>query len=308
MRIVFMGTPDIAVGTLKALLNSKHEIVGVFTQPDKPVGRKQILTPPPVKVCAKENGIPVYQPTTLKTNEAYEILKELNPDIIVVVAYGKILPKNILDLPRFGCINGHASILPKYRGSAPIQWSIVYGEKETGITVQRMDEGVDTGDIIDIKKVPILPNETADELYEKLTETAAELICETLGKIENGTATFTKQNENEATYAPMIKKEMAYIDFSKTASDIHNLVRGFYSWPTAYFMFGDRRLKVYKTEIGGSTNAAPATVIKSDGELVIACGDNTSVKLLDIQLEGSKRMDVKQWLMGKKIETGIKIQ
>lgn len=308
MRIVFMGTPDIAVGTLNALIESEHKIVGVFTQPDKPVGRKQILTPPPVKVVALDNGIPVYQPATLKTDEAYEILKGLNPDIIVVVAYGKILPKKILDLPKYACINGHASILPKYRGSAPIQWCIVQGERETGITVQRMDEGIDTGDIIEIKKVPIAPDETADELYEKLKDAAAELICSTLEKIENGTAVYTKQEESKATYAPMIKKEMAQIDFTKTAHDIHNLVRGFYSWPTAYFMFGDKRLKVYRTEIAGETTAVPATVIKSDGELVIACGNNTSVKLMEIQLEGSKRMDIKQWLMGKKIEIGTKLQ
>ncbi len=307
MRIVFMGTPDIAVGTLNALIESEHEVVGVFTQPDKPVGRKQILTPPPVKVTAIENGIPVYQPTTLKTDEAYEILKELNPDIIVVVAYGKILPKNILDLPKFGCINGHASILPKYRGSAPIQWCIVCGEKETGVTTQRMDEGIDTGDIIEIKKVQISQDETADELYEELKYVAAELICSTIEKIKNDTAVYTKQEERKATYAPMIKKEMAQIDFSKSANEIHNLVRGFYSWPTAYFMLGDKRLKVYKTEIAGETTAAPSTVIKSDGELVIACGNNTSIKLLEIQLEGSKRLDAKQWLMGKKIELGTKL-
>ncbi len=307
MRIVFMGTPDIAVGTLNALIESKHEIVGVFTQPDKPVGRKQILTPPPVKVIATQNEIPVYQPTTLKTDEAFKILKELAPDIIVVVAYGKILPKNILDLPKYGCINGHASILPKYRGSAPIQWCIVCGETESGVTVQLMDEGIDTGDIIEIKKVQIAPDETSDELYEKLKYVAAELICETLEKIENGTAVFTKQEESEATYAPMIKKEMARIDFSKTANEIHNLVRGFYSWPTAYFMLGDKRLKVYKTEVVKG-QGEPSCVIKSDGELVIACGGNTAIRLLEIQLEGSKRMDIKQWLMGKKIEVGTKLQ
>ncbi len=307
MRIVFMGTPDIAVGTLKALINDKHNIVGVFTKEDKPVGRKQILTPPPVKVCALDNGIPVFQPSTLKTDEAYNILKDLNPDIIVVVAYGKILPKRILDLPKYGCINGHASVLPKYRGSSPIQWCIVCGEKETGVTVQLMDEGIDTGDIIEIQKTQIDDNENADELYEKLKDIAASLICKTLVKIENGTAVYIKQNESEATHAPMINKEMALIDFTKNANEIHNLVRGFYSWPTAYFMFGDKRLKVYKTEIV-TGSGEPSTIIKSDGELVIACGDNTAIKLLEIQLEGSKRMETKQWLMGKKIEVGTKLQ
>lgn len=308
MRIVFMGTPDIAVGTLSALIRLHHEVVGVFTQPDKPVGRKQILTAPPVKVCAEKNGIPVFQPSTLKADEVYEALEQLNPDVIVVVAYGKILPKRILDLPKHGCINGHASILPKYRGSSPIQWCIVNGETETGVTVQLMDEGIDTGDILAIEKTSITDNETADELYEKLKDIAASLICKVLQELENGTCVRKRQNEEEATYTPMIKKEMALIDFTKTATEVHNLVRGFYSWPTAYFMLGDKRLKVYKTEISGETDLSPSTVIKSDGELVIACGNGTSVKLMDVQLEGSKRMDVKQWLMGKKIETGTKLQ
>ena len=306
MRIVFMGTPDIAVGTLKALIEEKHDIIGVFTKEDKPVGRKQILTPPPVKVCALENGIPVFQPSTLRTDDAYDILKGLNPDIIVVVAYGKILPKKILDLPKYGCINGHASILPKYRGSSPIQWCIVCGEKETGVTVQLMDEGIDTGDIIEIAKTQIGENENADELYEKLKDIAAALICKTVDKIEKGTAVYTKQNEAEATHAPMISKDMAFIDFTKTANEIHNLVRGFYSWPTAYFMFGDKRLKVYKTEVVNG-KGQPSTVIKSDGELIIACGNDTAIKLLEIQLEGSKRMEAKQWLMGKKIDVGTKL-
>ncbi len=308
MRIVFMGTPDIAVGTLKALINSSHEVVGVFTQPDKPVGRKQILTAPPVKVCANDNGIPVYQPTTLKTDEPFEVLKKLNPDIIVVVAYGKLLPDNILNLPKYGCINGHASILPKYRGSSPIQWCIVCGETESGVTVMQMDSGMDTGDILEIETVSISQNETADDLYEKLKKVAATLICSTLEKIEKGMVVPIKQDNNLATYAPIIKKEMAFIDFTKPATEIHNLVRGFYSWPTAYFMLADKRLKVYKTEVALNCDAAPSTVIKSDGELIIACGQNTSIKLLEVQLEGSKRMDVNQWLLGKKIEVGTKLQ
>lgn len=304
MRIVFMGTPDIAVGTLEELIDAKHEIVGVFSQPDKPVGRKQVLTKPPVKICAENNGIPVFQPQSLRTDEAYNILKKLNPDIIVVVAYGKILPKNILDLPKYGCINGHASILPKYRGASPIQWCIVCGEKISGVTVMQMDEGMDTGDIIETEICPIEDTDTADDLYEKLKDMAGSLICKTLVKIENGTATFKKQDEKEATYAPIIKKEMAIIDFNKSAADIHNLVRGFYSWPTAYFMLGDKRLKVYKTEICGDTKEKNATVIKSDNELIIACGNNTSIKLLEVQLEGSKRMRAEQLLMGKKIAVG----
>ena len=304
MRIVFMGTPDIAAQTLKALLNTKHTVVGVFTQPDKPVGRKQVLTPPPVKVYATEKGIPVYQPTTLRDGEALNILKELNPDIIVVVAYGKLLPKEILDLPKFGCVNGHASLLPKYRGSSPIQWCIVCGETQTGVTTQLMDEGMDTGDMIDKVTVDIEQTDTAESLYDKLSVAAASLMCQTLEKIENGTAVYTKQDDSAATYAPIIKKEMALIDFNKPATDIHNLVRGFYSWPTAYFMLDGKRFKIYKTELAGSTDKLPGTVIKSDKEFIIACGNSTAIKLLEVQLEGSKRMDAKQWLMGRKLSEG----
>ena len=304
MRIVFMGTPDIAAQTLKALLDIKHEIIGVFTQPDKPVGRKQILTPPPVKVCATSAGIPVYQPTTLRDGTALNILKELNPDIIVVVAYGKLLPKEILDLPKFGCVNGHASLLPKYRGSSPIQWCIVCGEKQTGVTTMLMDEGMDTGDMLDHVTVDIADTDTADTLYDKLSVAAASLMCLTLEKIENGTASPTKQDNAAATYAPIIKKEMALIDFNKPAIDIHNLVRGFYSWPTAYFMLEGKRLKVFVTELAGSTDKTPGTVIKSDTEFIIACGNSTAIKLNEIQLEGSKRMKTREWLMGKKIVEG----
>ena len=306
MRVVFMGTPSIAVGTLEALLKADHEIVGVFTQPDKPVGRKQILTPPPVKVFAEGNGIPVYQPRTVKDGEALLILKDLNPDIIVVVAYGKILPKEILNLPKYGCVNAHASLLPKYRGASPIQWCIVCGEKQTGDTTMLMDEGMDTGDMLETAIVDIGDDETSEELFERLTDTAAELVCSTVAKLEKGEITPKKQKEEDATYAPIITKEMALIDFGRSAADIHNLVRGLYGWPTAYFMLDGKRVKVYKTEVlevGGE----PSTVIKSDNELIIACGNNSAVKIKELQPEGSKRMEAKQWLLGKKIATGTKI-
>ena len=234
-------------------------------------------------------------------------MKKLNPDIIVVVAYGKILPKEILDLPKFGCVNSHASLLPKYRGSAPIQWCIVCGETQTGITIQFMDEGIDTGDIIEMVTVDINDTDNADTLYDKLSVAAASLMCRTLEKIENGTAVRTKQDNAAATYAPIIKKEMALIDFIKSAIDIHNLVRGFYSWPTAYFMFEGKRLKVFETELAGNTDKAPGTVIKSDTEFIIACGNFTAIKLKEIQLEGSKRMKTREWLMGKKISEGTVI-
>ena len=306
MRIVFMGTPSIAVGTLEALLKADHEVVGVFTQPDKPVGRKQILTPPPVKVFAEENGIPVYQPRTVKDGEALDILKDLNPDIIVVVAYGKILPKEILSLPKYGCVNAHASLLPKYRGASPIQWCIVCGEKQTGVTTMLMDEGMDTGDMLETATVDIGDDETSEELFERLTDTAAELVCSTVAKLEKDEITPKKQNEEDATYAPIITKEMALIDFGRSAADIHNLVRGLYGWPTAYFMLDGKRVKVYKTEVL-EVSGEPSTVIKSDNELIIACGNNSAVKIKELQPEGSKRMEAKQWLLGKKIAQGTKI-
>ena len=306
MRIVFMGTPSIAVGTLEALLKAEYEVVGVFTQPDKPVGRKQILTPPPVKVFAEENGLTVYQPKTVRDGEALGVLKNLNPDIIVVVAYGKILPKEILNLPKYGCVNAHASLLPKYRGASPIQWCIVCGEKQTGVTTMLMDEGMDTGDMLETATVDIGDNETSEELFDRLTGVAADLVCSTLQKLEKGGITPKKQNENDATYAPIITKEMALIDFNKSADEVHNLVRGLYGWPTAYFMLEGKRVKVYKTEVL-KAEGEPSTVIKSDNELIIACGNNSAVKVKELQPEGSKRMEAKQWLLGKKIAQGTKI-
>lgn len=308
MRIVFMGTPDIAAASLKALIAAGHDIVGVFTQPDKPVGRKQILTAPPVKVCAEENGIPVYQPASVRSGDALQTLKDLAPEIIVVVAYGKILPNEILTLPKYGCVNAHASLLPKYRGASPIQWCIVCGEKTTGVTTMLMDEGMDTGDMLETVTVNIGDDETSEQLFERLTDEAAKLVCSTVDKLAKGEITPVKQNEAEATYAPIIKKEMAQIDFNKTASEIHNLVRGLYGWPTAYFMLEGKRVKVFKTEVLTVTDKAPSTVIKSDNELVVACGDNTAIKFIELQPEGSKRMEAKQWLLGKKIEINCLIK
>ncbi len=301
MKIVFMGTPDYAVKTLEALLNSKHEVVAVFAQPDKPVGRKQILTAPPVKALAVKHNIPVFQPYTLKNEETTEIIKKINPDAIVVVAYGKILPKEILDIPKFGCVNGHASLLPKYRGSAPIQYAILCGETETGVTTQLMDQGIDTGDILETVKVSIAENETADELFERLSDISATLMISTLEKLEKGLIIPQKQ-AGEPSYAHIIKKEMAQIDFSKTAEEVHNCVRGFYSWPCAYFFLNGKRIKVIKTLLGDTTDKKSGTVIGNNDELIIACGNNTSIRILELQPEGSKRMTAKQMLCGKPIE------
>ena len=302
MNIVFMGTPDYAVPTLEALINAGHNVTAVFAQPDKPVGRKQILTPPPVKVCAQSNNIPVFQPATLKDKDTVELIKSFSPDFIVVVAYGKILREEILNIPRIACVNGHASLLPKYRGSAPIQWSIINGEKVTGVTTMLMDKGIDTGDILEQKTVEIGDDETAEELFERLSLISADLMLSTLSKLEKGELTPIRQNEAEMSYAPIIKKEMALLDFSKTAKEIHNAVRGFYSWPCAYFFLNGKRIKVIKCEVGTKTERQSGTVSGNTDNLEIACGDGVSVKITVLQPEGSKQMTAKQFLNGNNVE------
>ena len=304
MKIVFMGTPDYAVKTLEALIDAGHEVAAVFAQPDKPVGRKHILTAPPVKVFAMENNIEVYQPDTLRNGEAEEILKKINPDVIVVVAYGKILPASILGIAKYGCINGHASLLPKYRGASPIQWCIVCGEKKTGVTTQCMNDGIDTGDILEQTEVVIGDEETAEELFEKLAVISAKLMVSTIEKLEKGELTPIKQNDAEATYAPIIKKEMALIDFNKTAQEIHNAVRGYYSWPCAYFFLLGKRIKVISARLGDKTDEKAGTVIGNTEELIIACANGTSVKFTVLQPEGSKQMTSKQFLCGNSIPLG----
>lgn len=307
MNIVFMGTPDYAVKTLEALINSEHTVSAVFAQPDKPVGRKQILTPPPVKVTAQNNGIPVYQPNTLRDGEAFKILEEINPDIIVVVAYGKILPEEILNLPKYGCVNGHASLLPKYRGASPIQWCIVCGEKQTGVTTMLMDKGMDTGDILEQITVDIDEEETAEELFERLSDISAELMLSTLKKLEKGEIKPKKQNEKEATYAPIIKKDMAQLDFTKSAEEIHNAVRGYYSWPCAFFFLKGKRVKAISCKLGGKTGVSAGTVVGNTDCLEIACGDGNTVKFEILQPEGSKQMTAKQMLCGNALEKGFVI-
>lgn len=308
MKLVFMGTPDYAVNTLEALISAGHNVAAVFAQPDKPVGRKHIITPPPVKVCAENHGIAVYQPNTLRDGKAEEILKEIAPDAIVVVAYGKILPKEILNIPKYGCVNGHASLLPKYRGASPIQWCIVCGETETGVTAMKMDEGMDTGDILKTAKTEIGDEETAEELFDRLSGLTAELLVNTLADLEKGNITPKKQDEEKASYAPIIKKEMAFLDFKNmTATEIHNAVRGYYSWPCAYFFLENKRIKVIKAAVADNTNAKAGTVIKSTDSLVIACKDGTAVELVTVQPEGSKPMSAKQMLCGRPIAVGTVI-
>lgn len=304
MNIVFMGTPEFAVGCLE-IVHKKHNVVGVFTQPDKPKGRKYILTPPPVKVKALELGLDVYQPTTLRDGEAYETLKKLNPDLIVVVAYGKILPKEILELPKYKCINVHASLLPRHRGASPIQWCIVCGDKVTGVTTMLMDEGMDTGDILLMSKTEIGNDEISETLHDRLAVMGAQLLDKTVDGILDGTVKPIKQNDEDATYAPIIKKEMAEIDFSKSAEEIVNAIRGYNPWPCAYFTLLGKRIKVYKAEVL-ETQAETGVVTESKNRLVIGCGKG-SVSLIEVQPEGSKRMNVTDMLRGRPIEVGTKI-
>lgn len=295
MKIIFMGTPDFAVPCLEQLIKAGHEIAAVFTQPDKPRGRKQILTPPEVKVCALDHGLTVYQPKTLRDGEALAIIKEIDPACIVVAAYGKILPKEILDLPKFGCINVHGSLLPKYRGSAPIQWSVINGDKETGVTIMQMAEGVDTGDMLYQKAIPIDIDDTAESMFNKLSDLGGEMIVEALDMLEKGELTAEKQDEALATHAPMLDKAISEIDWHKPALEVHNLVRGLYSWPIAQTTLHGKKLKIYRTTLGKG-NGEAGSIIATD-PLTIACEEG-SVVIEELQLEGKKRMDAKTFLIG----------
>lgn len=290
-----MGTPDFAVPCLEKLIEAGHEVAAVFTQPDKPRGRKQIMTPPEVKVCANEHDLTVYQPITLKDGEAMRIINEIEPACIVVAAYGKILPKEMLDLPKYGCINVHGSLLPKYRGSAPIQWSVINGEKETGVTIMQMAEGIDTGDMLYQKAIPIEINDTAESMFDKLSALGGEMIVEALELLEKGELTAVKQDEAIATHAPMLDKQISVIDWHKSALEVHNLVRGLYSWPIAQTSLHGKKLKIYRTSLGKGSGEA-GSVISTD-PLTIACGEG-AVEIKELQLEGKKRMDAKTFLIG----------
>ncbi len=305
MRIVFMGTPDFSVDCLKALVASKHEIVGVFCQPDKPVGRKQELTPPDVKVEALKHGLKIFQPVSLKNGTGVEILKEINPDLVVVVAYGKILPDDFLSYPRYGCINVHASILPKYRGASPIHYAVLNGDKITGVTVQQMDSGIDTGDILGIKECEIGINDTTEYMYEVLAPLGAEVLTETIDLIEKGELNPVKQDESKASKVGLLTKEMSNIDWSDTAFNIHNKIRGLYSWPGASTKLNGKTLKIHSSVLSDKKgNNNPGEVVDSNGKLIVCCGDNNTVELKVIQLEGKKRMDANVFLNGYSIEKG----
>ena len=297
MKIVFMGTPDFAVPCLQALLDHPYEVVGVFTQPDKPKGRGYQLTPPPVKELAVSKGIPVSQPTTLRDGTALEQLKIWKPDLIVVVAYGKFLPKEILELPRLGCINVHASLLPKYRGAGPIQWAILNGETVTGVTTMYMAEGMDTGDMLERASLEIGPDETADELHDRLSVLGAKLLLSTVDKAEKGTLQPEKQDDSLASYAPMLTKDLSHIDFSQPAQKIHNQIRGLSSWPAAYTSYQGKRLKVYKSRL--LDGSGEPGLLMDPKRMIVACGEG-AIELVEVQYEGSRKMSGEEFLRGKK--------
>ncbi len=307
MRIVYMGTPDFAVPPLRAMAQAGYEIAAVVTQPDKPRGRGKSLQPTPVKEEALRLGIAVWQPQKVREPAFIEELRGLHPDIIVVAAFGQIIPKDILDMPPFGCVNIHASLLPKYRGAAPIQQAVIDGEKESGVTIMRMGTGVDTGDMIAKAVVPLSQEETGGSLFDKLAEAGADLLVKTLPDIFEGRAVYEKQPEESPTpYAGMITKEMGRMDFSKSASELERLVRGLNPWPSAFTFLNGKTLKVWKSAaVQEKTNAAPGTVVGSGKEGIrVACGEGVLL-LTEVQLEGKKRMGAEAFLRGCPVETGL---
>ncbi|MBQ6265119.1 MAG: methionyl-tRNA formyltransferase [Clostridia bacterium] len=301
MRIVFMGTPDFAVPCLQKLYDLGYDVCAVFCRPDKPQGRKMILTAPPVKEKAQELGIPVYQPSTLKTDESFGILKELSPELIVVVAYGKILPQRVLDLPPFGCINIHASILPALRGAAPIQWAVINGFEETGVTSMQMNAGLDTGDILLTSKVKIGENETSEELWNRLSLLAASVLEKTLEELNAGTLTPVKQDDSLSTYAPLLSKEISAVDWNTDCAAVHNKIRGLYSWPCALTDINGKKIKLLKSIKHPGINGQPGQVLDSCGRLIIACKSG-AVEIVTLQAEGKKAMNASDYLRGNPIE------
>lgn len=306
MKIVFMGTPDFAVPCLRNLAESEYEIAAVFTQPDKPKGRGYKMIPTPVKSASLEYDIPVYQPLSLRKGDdasnALEMLREINPDLIVVVAYGQILPKEILDLPKYGCINIHASLLPSYRGAAPIQWSVLNGEKITGVTSMLMAEGLDTGDMLLKRETEIGENETASSLHDRLSIIGAELLIDTIKGIEEGSIIPEVQDDSLSSYASRITKDMSELDFSKSAKELHNIIRGI----TGFTTLDGKRLKVYDSRITKISNAEifENGTVTDTNEFIVKCGDGMGLKFYEIQPEGKKRMKTEDYLRGKKIDPG----
>lgn len=319
MRIIFMGTPDFSVGTMEALLEAGHDIVLAVTQPDKAKGRGKNLCFPPVKEAALAHGIPVYQPPRVREAECVEYLASFRPDIIVVVAFGQILPKEILMLPRYCCVNVHASLLPRYRGAAPIQWAVINGDSVSGVTTMRMDEGMDTGDIIDAEEVALAKDETGGSLFDRLAVVGAKLCVRTVADIEAGTASFRPQDPAQATYTKMIHKQLGKVDFSRPAAEIERLIRGLDPWPSAYTSLSGKTLKIWKADVVEPEKQdavrrespeflQPGTVcLATKEEMLVAAGEGI-LSLREVQLEGKKRMDIASFLRGCPVEAGMALQ
>ena len=308
-NVVFMGTPDFAVPALRVLIeNPDYDVKLVISQPDKPQGRHQELTAPPVKQLALQYDLEMYQPETLKGDEAYEKIAAIAPDFIVVSAYGKILPKRILDIPKYGCVNLHGSLLPAYRGAAPIQWSVINGDKKTGVTTMLMDVGLDTGDILLVSETEIGEEETAGELFDRLAALCPDLLIKTLKALEEGSVTPVKQDEEKANYVSMLSKEMAVIDWSDTAENIHNKVRGMSPWPVAKTTYNSKLLKIFASRVSDKKYIGEhGEVIVKDDEIFVICGNNTLISITELQLEGSKRMKAADFLRGRGFEKQQKL-
>ena len=306
MRILFMGTPDFAVPSLEALVAAGHDVCGAFTQPDKPKNRGMKLLPTPVKVCAQAHGIPVFQPVKLRDGTALAQIQELAPELIVVAAYGRILPDDILAAPPRGCINVHSSLLPKYRGAAPINWAVLNGDSETGVTIMHMAHDLDAGDIIDQAATPIDPDETVVSLHDRLAQMGAALLVRSVADIAAGTAKRTPQDHSKATLAPMLSRELSPMDFTRPARELHNQVRGLIPWPAAVTELGDRRCKVFSTSVlDAHTDAAPGTILAAGKEgIQVACGGGTVLRIDELQADGGKRMKAADYLRGHPIPVG----
>lgn len=307
MKIVFMGTPDYAAAALEALIRAGHEITAAVTQPDKPKGRSGELQPPPVKVCAAEHGIPVMQPRRIKAPEAMEELRGYPADIYVVAAFGQILSQEILDMPSGGCLNIHASLLPRYRGASPIQHAILNGEKETGITIMQMDAGIDTGDMLYKKKIPILPEDTYATLHDKLAVLGGEAVTEALALLEQGKLTAEKQQEELSCYAPLIRKEMGKIDFGEGAEQICRKIRALTPWPSAYTGYQGKQLKIWQAALekaAGTKAGVPGEILAIDKESILVAAGESALRIYQLQLEGKKRMSAHDFLLGVKMHSG----
>lgn len=306
MKIVFMGTPEFAVPCLQKIIDEGHEVVAVVTQPDKPKGRGKKLAMPPVKELALKYDIPVYQPLKAREESFVDTLKEMNPELIVVVAFGQILPKSILDIPKYGCVNVHASLLPRYRGAAPLNWVIINGEEKTGVTTMYMDEGLDTGDMILKSEIPLDDEITAGELHDKMMIDGAKVLKETIDLIEKGEAPREKQSNENTCYSPIMNKSLGNIDWKKSAIDIHNLVRGINPWPSAYTTYEGQTMKIWKTKvIDKNSDKDPGTIISVDKEGINVSTSEGILQIKEIQMAGKKRMEVPEYIKGNNINTDI---